>query len=106
MSSVLPRKLRFAFQAEDVHPDLLGKGIEAAVHGGATVIAVVATAPFGSPALQRGVALANRCGALVIASAVTVRSQHGDIAYRPRCPASSRSWPSARTAHHPAYTVG
>jgi hypothetical protein len=47
----------------------------------ATIIAVVATAPFGSPALQHAVALANRRGAVVIAAAVTVRSQHGDIAY-------------------------
>jgi len=76
---ILP--IRVSDQAEDVHPDLLAKGIEAAVHGGATVIAVVATAPFGSPALQHAVTRANRRGALIIASAVTVRGQDGDIAY-------------------------
>jgi membrane-anchored mycosin MYCP len=62
-------------------PDLLAKGVEAAVHGGATVIAVVSTAPFGSPALQHAVALANRHDALVIASPVTIRDQRGDVAY-------------------------
>jgi len=45
-------------RAEDVHPDLLASGIEAAVENGAKMITVVATAPFGSPALRWAVALA------------------------------------------------
>ena len=76
---ILP--IRVSDRAGDVHPDLLADGIEAAVQGGATVVAVVATAPFGSPALQRAVALADRRGILVVASAVTMRAEQGDIAY-------------------------
>ncbi len=76
---ILP--IRVSDRAEDVHPDLLAKGIQAAAQDGATVIAVVATAPFGSPALHRAVALANRNGAVIVASPVTIRAQHGDVAY-------------------------
>jgi hypothetical protein len=76
---ILP--IRVSDRAEDVHPDLLAKGIETAVQGGATVIAVVATAPFGSTALQHAVALANRHDAVVIASPVSIRGQQGDVAY-------------------------
>jgi len=76
---ILP--IRVSDRAEDVHPDLLARAIEAAVQGGATVIAVVATAPFGSPALRQAVALAGRRGALVIAAATTMRGQRGDVAY-------------------------
>ncbi len=76
---ILP--IRVSDRAEDVHPDLLAKGIEAAAQGGATVIAVASTAPFGSPALQRAVMLANRRAAVVVASAVTMRAQSEDVAY-------------------------
>ncbi len=76
---ILP--IRVADEGSDVHPDLLAKGIQAAVQGGATVIAVVATAPFGSPALRQAVALADERGAIVVASAATMRGQQGDVAY-------------------------
>ena len=76
---ILP--IRVSDRADDVHPDLLAEGIEAAVQGGATVVAVVCTAPFGSPALRRAVALANRRGVLVVAAAVTMRAQQDDVAY-------------------------
>src|SRR6266550_24709 len=72
---ILP--IRVADEGSDVHPDLLAKGIQAAVQGGATVIAVVATAPFGSPALRQAVALADERGAIVVASAATMRGQQG-----------------------------
>jgi membrane-anchored mycosin MYCP len=76
---ILP--IRVSYRAEDVHPDLLAKAIQAAVRGGATVIAVVATAPFGSPALRAAVTTATGRGALVIAAAATERRAQGDVAY-------------------------
>jgi membrane-anchored mycosin MYCP len=76
---ILP--IRVSDQAGDVHPDVLAKGIQAAVDDGATVIAVAATAPFGSPSLLSAVVLADRRGALVVAAAATMRGEQGDVAY-------------------------
>jgi membrane-anchored mycosin MYCP len=76
---ILP--IRVSDRAEDVHPNLLAKGVEAAVRGGAKVIAVASAAPFGSSALQRAVAQAERRDAVVVASALTMRNQQGDVAY-------------------------
>ncbi|HEX6756225.1 MAG TPA: S8 family serine peptidase [Mycobacteriales bacterium] len=75
---ILP--VRVGERSEDVHPDMLAKGIDAAVAGGAGVIAVVSTAPFGSAALSRAVARAVRT-AVVVGAATTERNQRGDGAF-------------------------
>jgi membrane-anchored mycosin MYCP len=105
---ILP--IRVSDRAEDVHPDVLARGIEAAVRGGAKVIAVPSTAPFGSSALQRAVARAERRDAVVVASALTTRAQEGDVAYPAAYPgvvsvtaiAPDGSLPSADQAYPPA----
>ncbi|MFY1632206.1 S8 family serine peptidase [Solwaraspora sp. WMMB335] len=65
---ILP--IRVADQFESIHPDRLAEGIEAAVQGGASIIVVVPTAPFGSPALTSAVEYAERSDRLVVATAV------------------------------------
>ncbi|SOD74972.1 subtilase family protein [Jatrophihabitans sp. GAS493] len=65
---------------EDVPPDLLAAGINAALDAQAAIIATPATAPYGSPALTGAMARAQRDGVLVIAPAHTARNQSGDIA--------------------------
>jgi subtilisin family serine protease len=75
---ILP--IRVAQRAEDVHPDVLARGIDAAVAGGASVIAVVQTAPYGSAALTRAVTRASR-SAVLVAAVTTARNQRGDGAF-------------------------
>ncbi|RFS45567.1 S8 family serine peptidase [Micromonospora craniellae] len=70
---ILP--IRVADRFDDVHPDLLASGVEAAITGGASIIVVVPSAPFGSPALSRAVEQAERRNRLLIAGSSTHRAE-------------------------------
>ena len=76
---ILP--IRVADKKDDVHPDVLAAGILAAVDGGAKVVAVGLSAPFGSPALSQAVSVAIRRQVLVIAPALTNWARPGEVAH-------------------------
>lgn len=80
---ILP--IRVAENFDDLHPDVLAQGIEAAIDGNASVIVVVPSAPFGSAALSSAVARAEQENRVLIASSTTQRT--GGLAN----PAASRS---------------
>ncbi len=69
---ILP--VRVAETFDDVHPDVLALGIEAAIDGGASIIAVVPSAPFGSAALANAIARAEQENRVVVASSTTNRT--------------------------------
>jgi hypothetical protein len=104
---ILP--VRVSDRADDVGPDVLAAGIEAAVRGGASVVAVVATAPSGSAALRRAVAYAASRDVLVVAPALTQRAADGDVAYPAALPdvvsvsgiGPDGAGPAARPARRP-----
>jgi len=80
---ILP--VRVAETFDDLHPDVLAQGIEAAIDGGASIIVVVPSSPFGSAALSSAIARAEQENRVVIASSTTQRT--GGLAN----PAISRS---------------
>lgn len=80
--NILPIRVIAADQSnrQDIAPDTLAAGINAAVDGGASVIATPATAPYGSAALTAAVARAVQRQVLIVAPATTTRNQTGDVA--------------------------
>jgi len=66
--------IRVADSFDDLHPDVLARGIDAASDADASIIVVVPAAPFGSAALASAVERAEREDRLVIAAGSTSRT--------------------------------